>query len=247
MRCLVSCVLAVSAFGCGSVQTESCPGLEPPQNGSVSAPVTDIGSTASYQCADGFTLAGDVSRTCQADGTWSGRAPTCEQALCPQLTSPANGSLTISGAGEGATATYGCAAGYDLIGEQTRTCQGDGAWSGMEPRCAVRCPCFGDDELDRVQTDIAMGGSRLCQVDSMGGGTTQTLLMSAHMTHRFTGGAMQNASLPGTQLACYYGCLDDTNNGVNECGALPAYQTTNNITVEQHATCRALVMPRCDP
>jgi hypothetical protein len=246
VSCVVSCALAAWALGCGSVQTESCPGLEPPQNGSVSAPVTDLGATASYQCASGFTLVGDVSRTCQVDGTWSGTAPTCVQAQCPQLAAPANGSLAISGAGEGATATYACASGYELIGAQTRTCQG-GAWSGADPRCGVRCPCFGTDELDRVQADITAGGNRLCQVDSMGGGTTQTLLMSAHMTHRFTGGAMQNASLPGTHLACFYGCLDDSPNGVNECIALPEYFTINNITVEQHATCRALVMPRCDP
>jgi hypothetical protein len=111
----------------------------------------------------------------------------------------------------------------------------------------MRCPCFAAADLDRIQADIAAGGNRLCLVDSMGGGTTQTLLMSAHSTHRYSGEAIQNASLPGTQLACGYGCIDDTANGVNECGALPVYQRTDNISVAQHATCRALVMTRCEP
>jgi len=251
MRRLVFCVLALAGFasawgsGCGSVQTEACPGLEPPANGSVSASVTDVGATANYQCAAGFMLEGASARTCLADGTWSGSAPACAPAMaqCPQLASPANGSLTINGA----TATYACATGFDLIGAPTRTCQADNTWSGTDPTCAVRCPCFTNTELDRIQADIAAGGTRLCHVDNMGGGTTQTLLMSARTTHRYAGEALENASLPGTHLACGYGCLDDTMNGVNECGMLPAYQRTDNISAAQHATCRALVMPHCDP
>src|SRR6185295_12571439 len=83
MRRLVPCVLALAGFGCGSVQTESCPGLEPPANGSVSAPDTSAGSTASYLCAAGFMLDGPSARTCQADGTWSGSDPTCTQMAVP--------------------------------------------------------------------------------------------------------------------------------------------------------------------
>jgi hypothetical protein len=240
-------VLAISGFGCGSVQTESCPGLEPPDNGSVSAPVTDVGAAATYRCAAGFVLDGDAARTCLTDGTWSGIPPSCTPmaAPCMQLASPANGSLSIMGTGPGSTATYSCTMGFDLIGAPTRMCQADGSWSGPEPTCAVRCPCYKSTDLDRIQADLAAGGSKLCLVDSMGGGTTQTLFMSAHSTHRYAGEALENASLPGTHLACGHGCLDDTMNGMNECGALPIYQRTDNITTAQHATCRALVVPRC--
>ena len=246
LRGLVTCVLASSAAACGTVQTESCPLLEAPANGMVAAPQTEVGATATYACEPGFTLSGASARTCLDDGTWSGIPPACTAgAACMQLPRPTNGDVAISGAGTGATATYTCTTGFDLVGAGTRTCQADGSWSGAEPACAVRCPCFTNADLDRIQADLAAGGTKLCLVDSMSGGTTQTLLMSQHQTHRYTGGALQSLSLPGTQLACDYGCLDDTANGINECGALPAYRRTDNISAMQHATCRALVMPRC--
>ena len=38
---------------------------------------TTFQSMARYGCNDGFTLSGSQSRTCQADGTWSGTDPVC--------------------------------------------------------------------------------------------------------------------------------------------------------------------------
>jgi hypothetical protein len=43
----------------------------------VSAPITKYGATASYFCSSGYSLQGDATRTCQADGTWDGTEPTC--------------------------------------------------------------------------------------------------------------------------------------------------------------------------
>lgn len=246
MRGFVSCVLAISLSACGTVQTEVCPLLEAPAHGTIAAPQTSVGATATYACEPGYTLEGAAARTCQEDGTWSGSPPVCAPAAaCAQLPRPENGDIAFSGAGAGATATYSCMTGFDLVGAPTRTCEADGNWSGAAPTCAVRCPCYSSTELDRIQADIAAGGTRLCHVDNMAGGTTQTLLMSARQTHRYAGEALHSNLLPGTQLACGYGCLDDTNNGVNECGALPAYVRTDDISAAQHATCRALVMPRC--
>ncbi len=34
--------------------------------------------TATYTCNTGYNLTCGVTRTCQANGTWSGTAPTCE-------------------------------------------------------------------------------------------------------------------------------------------------------------------------
>ena len=36
-----------------------------------------LGSVATYSCNDSFMLTGTSTRTCQADGTWSGDNPTC--------------------------------------------------------------------------------------------------------------------------------------------------------------------------
>ena len=49
---------------------------------------------------------------------------------CEVLSYPANGQVTIIGS----TATYTCDSGYELIGDDTRTCV-DGVWTGEEPTC----------------------------------------------------------------------------------------------------------------
>ena len=54
---------------------------------------------------------------------------------CGSLTNPANGQVSTTGTTEGQTATYGCDTGYNLVGDNTRTCQANGDWSGSEPTC----------------------------------------------------------------------------------------------------------------
>jgi CUB/sushi domain-containing protein len=55
-----------------------CGVLTSQSNGSVSAPNgTTYNETATYSCDSGYALPGSATRTCQADGTWSGSAPTC--------------------------------------------------------------------------------------------------------------------------------------------------------------------------
>ena len=39
---------------------------------------TTFGQTATYSCDTGYNLVGDGTRTCQADGMWSGNEPTCQ-------------------------------------------------------------------------------------------------------------------------------------------------------------------------
>ena len=54
----------------------SCPELSAPANGMVSV----SGRTATYTCDSGYELdltSGGGSRTCGADGMWTGSAPTC--------------------------------------------------------------------------------------------------------------------------------------------------------------------------
>ena len=50
-----------------------------PRDGSVSLTSTTFNSVAMYGCNEGFSLMGVATRICQADGTWSGEAPTCER------------------------------------------------------------------------------------------------------------------------------------------------------------------------
>ena len=55
--------------------------------------------------------------------------------LCSKLSSPAYGSVTWTGLTCGSTATYTCDSGYQLSGDQSRTCLSTGVWSGQEPTC----------------------------------------------------------------------------------------------------------------
>ena len=64
------CSLFITVVDCGE--------LGNPAGGSVSiAAGTTFGSTAEYNCNIGFLLIGNLERTCQSDGQWSGMEPTC--------------------------------------------------------------------------------------------------------------------------------------------------------------------------
>ena len=55
---------------------------------------------------------------------------------CGSLPDPANGSVTHTvGTSLGQTAIYSCNTGYKLVGDNTRTCQATGNWSGSPPTC----------------------------------------------------------------------------------------------------------------
>jgi hypothetical protein len=55
----------------------SCPALQPPENGSLSSTTGLPDQTVTYDCAWGYVLVGDSTRTCLENLTWSGTAPTC--------------------------------------------------------------------------------------------------------------------------------------------------------------------------
>ena len=56
-----------------------CGTLSDPANGQVSTTAgTTFGQTATYSCNPGYNPVGDITRTCQATGEWSGSAPTCQ-------------------------------------------------------------------------------------------------------------------------------------------------------------------------
>lgn len=54
-----------------------CGLLEPPLNGQVMAMGTTLSSRAMYTCNRGYILLGSATRSCQANGLWSGSEPTC--------------------------------------------------------------------------------------------------------------------------------------------------------------------------
>lgn len=101
--------------------------------------VRDKGCT----CAANATceLAPSGGRRCVCKPGYSEMGTTCVPVTCPPLMTP---NATISGGiSFGETATARCNTGYmqaSLVGEATRTCGPDRAWSGGEIRCdAITC------------------------------------------------------------------------------------------------------------
>ena len=59
--------------------------------------------------------------------------------VCGTLTNPVNGQVShTAGTTFGQTATYSCSTGFNLVGDNTRTCQATRVWSGSAPTCQGR-------------------------------------------------------------------------------------------------------------
>uniref|UniRef100_A0AC35UA78 Sushi, von Willebrand factor type A, EGF and pentraxin domain-containing protein 1 n=1 Tax=Rhabditophanes sp. KR3021 TaxID=114890 RepID=A0AC35UA78_9BILA len=65
---------------------------------------------------------------------------TSIHSICYQPDIPENGQLTLSSNPPfeaGLVARYSCGVGFVMIGDEDRTCQGDGRWSGQAPLCVI--------------------------------------------------------------------------------------------------------------
>eukprot|EP00058_Branchiostoma_floridae_P025619 XP_002611109.1 hypothetical protein BRAFLDRAFT_70467 [Branchiostoma floridae] len=112
-----------------------CPTLTAPENGAVNGG-NSYQDVVQFTCNHGYQLIGDSSRTCQADGTWTGADPACIGVQCPTLTAPENGAVN-GGNSYQDVVQFTCNHGYQLIGDSSRTCQADGTWTGADPTCIV--------------------------------------------------------------------------------------------------------------
>ncbi|KAI8495182.1 carbohydrate binding [Branchiostoma belcheri] len=103
-----------------------CPLLAPPLNGLMTGS-NSYGDVVTFMCDPGYNLVGPSSLTCQSNGTWSQRSPTCDAP-------PINGLMTGSNS-YGDVVTFMCDPGYNLVGPSSLTCQSDGTWSQRSPTC----------------------------------------------------------------------------------------------------------------
>ena len=72
-------------------------------------------------------------------------------ALCPDLSNPTNGTVTVMGTSVGDTASYTCNDGFELIGSMSVTCTSDGTWSDEPPMCGRK-----------QSTILAVSSSMMC-------------------------------------------------------------------------------------
>lgn len=93
----------------GRADCDPPPGIA---NGLVMASNTTLGSTATYRCNTGYSLTGvGPIRTCQADGTWGGTAPTCTVQML-KVTINKTGAGTVSSVPLGIACGSTCQATY---------------------------------------------------------------------------------------------------------------------------------------
>ncbi|XP_035682609.1 polycystic kidney disease protein 1-like 2 [Branchiostoma floridae] len=129
---LCSCIDGASCNG-------ACPELPVPNNGSRTEGHL-YGDKVTFSCDEGYELIGSVNRTCQANLSWSGTQPNCSRTSCPPLPPVEHGS-TSGGSYYGDVVTYHCDPGYEISGDEERTCQSDQTWSGTQPTCnRTACP-----------------------------------------------------------------------------------------------------------
>jgi formylglycine-generating enzyme required for sulfatase activity len=118
-----------------------CGELTAPGNGTMNGTGTTLGSVRTFGCEAGFTVTGSASRTCGADGLWSGALAVCQGNDCGATPAVVNASVqSVAGSTQGATATYTCDAGYvQSGGSPTLTC-GPTGWEGTPLECeALDC------------------------------------------------------------------------------------------------------------
>eukprot|EP00118_Oscarella_pearsei_P002855 m.11939 g.11939 ORF g.11939 m.11939 type:complete len:2352 (+) comp23692_c0_seq4:198-7253(+) len=114
----------------------NCGKLSVPANGQATIASTVYLSPAVFQCNIGYNLLGSPSRTCQANGKWSGQPTSCKIVDCGPLATPAFGS--VSGlTTHSATAIFTCRKGFNLLGSSKRTCQANETWTGKETSCKI--------------------------------------------------------------------------------------------------------------
>ncbi|XP_066954773.1 P-selectin [Macrobrachium rosenbergii] len=103
-----------------------------------------VGSFATYSCEEGRKLIGESKRECRTNGIWSGSQPRCEWVSCMMPAEIENGRIVRLNETllYGAVVEYHCLPKFRLDGPFTRTCTGEGVWSGENPRCTL------DDESD---------------------------------------------------------------------------------------------------
>ncbi|KAK3858013.1 hypothetical protein Pcinc_035767 [Petrolisthes cinctipes] len=102
---------------------------------------TTHGAQVVYECEGNYTLQGEHTLTCSDDGNWTpSPVPQCLFSWCPEIESPSNGEVEISGRRSGDTATFTCLPGHYLQGAKTLTCELGGQWSAEAPNCVfVEC------------------------------------------------------------------------------------------------------------
>ncbi|XP_048039857.1 sushi, von Willebrand factor type A, EGF and pentraxin domain-containing protein 1 isoform X2 [Megalobrama amblycephala] len=88
-----------------------------------------------YECHKGFVLEGVKTRTCQVDGKWDNKAPTCRAVSCGRPVVSKDVLVRGDDYTFGKRLLFSCNLGFILQGAPTSVCSANGSWSEAPPKC----------------------------------------------------------------------------------------------------------------
>ncbi|XP_069779037.1 sushi, von Willebrand factor type A, EGF and pentraxin domain-containing protein 1 isoform X2 [Narcine bancroftii] len=200
----------------------SCGLLSIPDNGNVTGQDYTFQSQVNYNCKNGYLIKGDLTRTCLANGSWSGEMPKCILAACPPLTTMLNGYITGSEFTFGKEIKFRCMDGYTLHGVSNIVCQGDGNWSGMPPECTpVNCGPPEDISHGLINGSSFSFGDSVKYICFLGYG-----LMGTSVRHCLQNGSWSDNAPKCERCKCPYPDIRNgfPNNHDVSCGNLISFQ-----------------------
>ncbi|KAG6937940.1 peptidase domain containing associated with muscle regeneration 1 [Chelydra serpentina] len=145
-RC--ACLAGYTGNHCESLVMCRTPGA--PAHGIVEGDDFKYGAQVYFKCNAGYNLKGSRVAYCQLDGSWSTHHPECvlHEKNCSDPGGPFNGYRRVSNdtglmtgryAKIGTVIAFFCNNSYVLSGNEQRTCQDNGEWSGKQPICIKAC------------------------------------------------------------------------------------------------------------
>ncbi|XP_052280448.1 sushi, von Willebrand factor type A, EGF and pentraxin domain-containing protein 1-like [Dreissena polymorpha] len=119
-------------------QIKECQVPVAPSNGNVDYISVHFGSMVTYRCLAGYTLVGDVSRTCGAHATWTGETPSCVIKDCGSPVHVLNSLMVFNSTTYLSQAHIACLEGFDLVGSKLVVCTQDGIWNDSNISCRIK-------------------------------------------------------------------------------------------------------------
>ena len=99
-----------------------------------------VGDLLRVSCDPGYDVYGQEEVLCLNDLTLSTRIPKCKPVHCPRLEQIENGGVHHNGTYRGATASFSCNRGFELVGSSSRKCKRNRTWSRSYPVCKpIKC------------------------------------------------------------------------------------------------------------
>lgn len=143
-----ACLAGYTGSRCENLVMCRTPGA--PAHGTVEGDDFKYGAQVYFKCNAGYSLKGSRVAYCQLDGIWSTHHPECvlDEKSCSDPGGPLNGYRRVvedTGLLNGRYAKIGtviaffCNNSYVLSGNEQRTCQDNGEWSGKQPICIKAC------------------------------------------------------------------------------------------------------------